>query len=59
MFVDSEVLAGPAGMIVYKSRIKGWDSPHDWDPISGEDIDRIVRNIRSAFQFQGFDIEVI
>jgi len=28
MFVDSEVLTGDSGMVVYKSRIQKWDSPH-------------------------------
>ena len=59
LFVDSEVLAGPSGMGVYKSRIKRWDSPHETDVITDSDRDRIIENIRKAFRFQGFEIDVI
>jgi hypothetical protein len=59
MFVDSEVLAGPAGMGVYKTSIEKWDSPHEMQPVTEADRDRIVENIRNAFRFQGFEIDVI
>jgi len=59
MFVDSEVITGPSGMVVYKSRIKKWDSPHETQPITDADRDKIVENIRNAFRFQNFEIDVI
>lgn len=59
MFVDSEVLAGPAGMVVYRDTISRWNPPHDGEIISDANRERILQNIKDAFQFQGFEIEVI
>jgi len=59
MFVDSEVLAGPAGMVLYRSTIRQWEAPHDAEGISDAAKERILQNIREAFRFQGFEIEVI
>ena len=59
MFVDSEVLTGSSGMCVYKATIEKWDSPHENVPVPDLDRDRILKNIRDAFRFQGFEIDVI
>jgi hypothetical protein len=58
MFVDSEVLMGPTGMVVYRDSIKKWDPPHDKDMVTEADRLRIIENIRAAFRYQGFDIGV-
>jgi len=59
MFVDSEVLAGSSGMVVYKDTIGKWDAPHENMSMTGSDRDRILKNIQDAFRFQGFEITVI
>ncbi|MEI6076401.1 MAG: Imm74 family immunity protein [Verrucomicrobiota bacterium] len=59
MFVDSEVLTGSSGMAVYKDTIEKWGSPHENVPVTDLDRDRIFKNIREAFRFQGFEIDVI
>jgi hypothetical protein len=59
MFVDSEVLTGPSGMAIYKDSIEKWDSPHEHVLVMSSDRSRIVENIRNAFRFQGFEIDVI
>ena len=59
VFVDSKVLAGPSGMGVFKSRIQRWDPPHENVAVTDSERDRIVENIRRAFRFQGFEIDVI
>ncbi len=46
-------------MGVYKTSIEKWDSPHEMQPVTEADRDRIVENIRNAFRFQGFEIDVI
>jgi len=56
--IDSEVLSGPHGMAVYKSSIKAWDPPYNDESIDTVKRDEIVENVRRAFRFQGFDIEV-
>ena len=57
MFVDSEVLMGPEGMGVYSSSIKRWDAPHEGD-VAEVERERILNNIREAFRFQGFEIQI-
>lgn len=59
MFVDSEVLTGPSGMVVYKDTIQKWDPPYDNVLVTDSDRGRILNNIRDAFRSQGFDIDVI
>jgi len=59
MFVDSEVVTGPAGMVVYRDSIVRWDSPNEAEIISEAERERILNNIRDAFRSQGFEIQVI
>ncbi len=59
MFIDSEVLAGPSGIVIYRQSIKGWNPPHNAEEITLAKREEIIENIRKAFQFQGFDIQVI
>jgi hypothetical protein len=56
--VDSEVLMGPSGMVVYKSSIRQWDPPHSNQAIDKATRERIIDNIRAAFHFKGYEIEV-
>jgi hypothetical protein len=55
MHIDSEVLQGPSGLIMYTDSITKWDD--------GENVDermrnKIVENIRAAFRFRGLEIQV-
>jgi len=59
MFVDSEVVTGPAGMAVYRDTIERWDAPHEANIVGDVERERILNNIREAFRFQGFEIQVI
>jgi hypothetical protein len=59
MFVDSEVLAGSAGMVVYRDTISCWKPPHENETITDSERERVLQKIREAFRFQGFEIEVI
>ena len=59
VFVDSEVLTGPSGMVVYKSSIGQWAAPNPGVVISDVDRARIVENIHAVFRAQGFEIDVI
>jgi len=58
VFVDSEVLAGPSGMIIYPARMAHWDPPHAHEAIDAGARNRIVERIRDAFRFRGLEIEV-
>lgn len=56
-FVDSEVLMGASGMVIYRDSIKNWDSSAN-DTITVDERDRIVENIRKLFRTQGYEIDV-
>lgn len=58
LIVDSEVLMGPSGMVVYKSSIRRWDPPHSAQVIDKAAKEQIINNIREAFRFKGYEIEV-
>jgi len=57
--VSSEVTAGPGGMIVYSESIKRWNAPYEHESIDAAAKSRIIENIRAAFKFRGFDIDVL
>jgi hypothetical protein len=58
MKVDSEVLAGPSGLVLYTDSIKRWDAPHEKEPVNEKMKQRITENIREAFRFRGLEIQV-
>jgi len=58
MRVDSEVLNGPAGMVVLAYSIAKWQPPHDGEPVDFQKRFAIIENIRRAFHFDGFDIHI-
>lgn len=45
--VNAEVLAGPSGIMLYSQSVDAADKV------------RIIENIRAAFKFRGFDIQVV
>lgn len=56
--VDSEVLMGPTGMVIYASSIRTWAPPCEEERIDDARRKQIVENIQAAFRFRGFEIEV-
>jgi hypothetical protein len=58
-FVDSEVLAIPDAMVAYRGSIKSWDPPHESEPLTEADRDRIIGNITRAFRFKGYRLDVM
>ncbi len=59
LFVDSEILAAPAGVLIYRDSIKSWDASDEVEPLSEEARQRIVDNIRAALGSQGIVVDVI
>jgi hypothetical protein len=59
MFVDSEILMPPAGIVIYRESVRGWHSPHSDEVIGDEERERIVRNIVDTLGSQGVDVQVI
>ncbi len=56
MFVDAEVLSGPAGLIVYSSSIAKWE---DGNEVGEAKRAQIIDNIRRAFQYRGIEIQIV
>jgi len=46
-------------MAVYRDSVSRWDSPHEADMVDEAERERIIHNIREAFRFQGFEIQLI
>lgn len=46
--VDSEVIAGPHGLMIYSSSIRVWNAPHAGEIIDEARRDAIVENITSC-----------
>lgn len=45
LLLDSEFLAGDAGIVIYSNNLTHWASPHENDLLSAVDIERIKGNI--------------
>jgi len=58
LHIDSEVLAGPSGLVIYTNSIRSWNPPHDNEAIDKSKRDAIVENVRRAFRFRGLEIEI-
>ncbi|MDR1190056.1 MAG: immunity 74 family protein [Verrucomicrobiales bacterium] len=58
MKIDSEVLQGPSGLIVYTDSIVKWQPPHEGDEVDEACRKRIVENIKDAFRFRGLEIQM-
>jgi hypothetical protein len=54
--IDSEVLHKPGAIALFKDSIKEWEG--DNAPMSEDDRDRIAQNIKRAFEFCGYELEV-
>ena len=59
MFVDSEMLARPNGIAVYRESISRWDPPHESDALSEGDRERVLASIVVALRLRGLDVDVI
>lgn len=59
MFVDSEVLAKPGAIALWRESVKRWDPPHDAEAVGPEARSRIIENIQRAFESQGHELQVI
>jgi hypothetical protein len=57
--LDSEVINGPHGLVLYTSSIRQWDPPNSGESINAAERDRIVQNIRAAFRFRAIEIDVL
>ena len=57
LWLDSEILAGPASLILYTGNIKV-EGATETASLDALDRNRIVENVRAAFRFRGIEIQV-
>ncbi|HEX8151857.1 MAG TPA: Imm74 family immunity protein [Thermoanaerobaculia bacterium] len=55
--IDSELLAGPAAIVVYTDSIRQWEALPD--RITDTERITIVERIKDAFKFSGYEIELV
>lgn len=57
VWIDSEVLATPGAIAMFKETIRAWEGP-DSGEVSATERDRIAGNIKRAFDACGYDLQV-
>jgi len=57
--IDSEVLAGPSGLVLYTDSIRKWMAPHESECVDESVRRQIIENVREAFRFRGLEIQVL
>jgi hypothetical protein len=55
--IDSEVLAAPRGIAMFKPSIRTWEGPEP-RTVTGAERDQIASNIKRAFEACGYELEV-
>src|SRR5579859_7705536 len=55
--IDSEVLGRPRAIVMFEESIKAWEG-EGAQPLSVADRDRIIGNIKRAFESCGYELEV-
>ena len=58
MNIFIELLTGDYTLALYRESMKNWEAPYDTEPITKEEQERIIGNIREIFRFQGYEIDV-
>jgi len=58
LFVDSELLVGPAACVVWSRSIKAWEPPYEAETIDSAKRQSILENIRRWFRAGGNEIEI-
>jgi len=59
LFIDSEVLDPPGGIVVFTATITRWESPHDAMELPDGVRRRILDNVVPALQAQGIGVDLI
>ncbi len=59
IFVDSEVLAPPAGILIYQDSIQSWQLPDGASSIDESERQRILRNMLEMLQHHDIRVDVM
>lgn len=58
LYIRSELLLGPTAQVIYTRSIKAWEPPFQQEDIDASKKEQIIDNIRRAFRWTGYEIEV-
>lgn len=58
LYIRSELLLGPTAQVIYTRSIKAWEPPFQQEDIDASNKEQIIDNIRRAFRWTGYEIEV-
>ena len=59
IYVDAEVLAPPAGIAIYQSSIRRWESAYDRNDLPPGERTRILGNIVSTLRARGIEVDLL
>ena len=59
LYIDSEILASPGNISIWKESIGNWLPPYDDEPIDENKREAIINNIQRAFRWKGEWITVM
>lgn len=59
LLINSEILASPGNIAIYKKSIQKWEPPFDNEIIDENKCNVIIENIGRAFRFKGEWIDVM
>jgi hypothetical protein len=57
VFVDSEILSTQTRMVAHRGSIKRWDPSNELDALDEADRDRIIQNMRHAFESRRYSLQ--
>lgn len=58
LYIDSEILASPGNIGIWKESIRNWEPPYTQVRIDEKKRNAIIDNIRRAFHWKGESISV-
>jgi len=58
VWIDSEVLAKPRTIALFKDSMRAWDGPDGPEQLRDDDRDRVAANIKRAFEACGYELQV-
>ncbi|MBP6789495.1 MAG: DUF2002 family protein [Candidatus Promineofilum sp.] len=59
LYINSELLMGPTAQVIYTNSIKAWGPPFEQEQIDAAKKAQIIDNVRRAFRWTGYEIEVM
>lgn len=59
LLIEQDLQADPHLVAIERASMVAWEPPHEGEPLSEEDKDRIVENVRRAFATAGYSLMLL